>query len=473
MEPESGLAFSGLPAQVHVAVGKEGAVERLVAKVVEVIGKHVLGLDAEIVAQIAQMVMGEVTVHQRAVLLVSLAAEVVVGRGVLYPDVARAKHHAVAIQAVGCAQHVHLHRGFFGDEVAFQVDLLEGAEHAGVPCGPSLQVGENGGGELVQEEQVDAFGMDVQVQSAPRVMSGGDGALELGMVAGLAVTHVCFQLDAFSPVPPSGMHVHLSHQALVDAEVLHVEKGIRYGRFQQVLGIDEPCGTARKLQRLEVYHLKDIVEVDIVEIHRYGVVLPLRHDAVHHQVSLALADACLLDAGCPFAVDDGGGVHVPQGIADGNLCGRHAGLYHCLSCFVSHECGCHIQRSRLCRLPFVVPFEHASQAVVAGKVLHCHLDGPLLDDTLQGELLLHHLGLVVDVQADVFQGFTAVEDFGAFGLHFQDAERCVEPCVQAGGEGRFQMDAGQPSQQHGILQGELQCHLLVVGVLAVSADELR
>ena len=250
--------------EFHVAIGKHGSVENLVAEFTEVISKQVIRLYVEVVPQVFQVVMHQVAVNGGAVFCTSRLAQVVIGGGVANYDVVGTQDDAVAIDAVLCAEHSHAQACLVHQYVAFKVDLLERTEYAYPSACPSLQVVKDAFGKLVHEVQIDALGVYTEVNAAFLSPSRGDGSLHKGVVSRFGFLDVCVQINAVAVVAPVAVYVHAAHASFVEGEVVHRQIGVCHGLGHHLLGIDVAGGVACELHGVEVDHLENVFQVYLV-----------------------------------------------------------------------------------------------------------------------------------------------------------------------------------------------------------------
>ena len=285
-----------------------------------------------------------------------------------HPDGVGAQDYAVASQVVVGVGGIDVCAGLVHQYVAVEVDLLEGTEDSHVPCGTACEVGEDARGELVQEIEVAAVGVDFEVDAAAGSrLAGSDGALHGGLVVVGRVFHACFQQDAAFALTPVGMYVHVAHAATVEGEVLHLQVSVGRGFVGEVAGIDAAGGDAVEIYGVEVDDVEDVSQVDAMQVGCQRVGLLWRHTATHAEILLALRNLEAVEVHRLVAVLEVGRMDGPQRIADDEVRLVHLPSHTLLPGGVLEEACADVHLSDLCAFRVVVPVQAAAY-LVAGRV---------------------------------------------------------------------------------------------------------
>ena len=357
-----------LPFDEHLSGGIDGTVEALVSKVAEVVAQQVVCVGLYVVLHMLQAVVCELGVHRGVVRVHSGPSLRVVERDVAHPDGVGAQDYAVASQVVVGVGGVDMCAGLVHQNVAVEVDLFEGSEDSHVACGTACEVGEDARGELVQEIEVAAVCVDVEVDAAAWFrLAGCDGALHGGLVVVGRVFHACFQQDAAFALTPVGMYVHVAHAAAVEGEILHLQVGVGRGFVGEVASIDATGGDAIEIHGVEVDDVEDVSQVDAMQVGRQRIGLLWRHTAAHAEILLALRNLEAVEVHRLVAVLEVGWMDGPQRVADDEVRLVHQPSYTLLPGCILEEACAHVHLSDLCAWRVVVPVQSAAY-LVAGRV---------------------------------------------------------------------------------------------------------
>ena len=145
-----------------IASGIDGAVEGVIAKLLEVVGQQLVCIDGKVEGEVGQVLVMDAAGEQGQI------AVAVVDGHLVEDDIIGDHHDGIALQTISGVQGCDGSRTV-DDKLSREVDIVEGACHTGVTIGMTRNLTEEGVGEVVHEVDIRAVGMDSEVD---RIMDG-------------------------------------------------------------------------------------------------------------------------------------------------------------------------------------------------------------------------------------------------------------------------------------------------------------
>ena len=255
---------TGMPFQGDVSRAKHRAVEGHVAKVAEVVGKHVPPLYGNVVGHVLEVVVAEAACHQSRVLLRLGTALRVVEAGVAEIDVSGLEVDAVVLDVVAHSDAGDGDGSLVDKCLAFDVDTLERAENVYPARCPPLEVVKDARSPLVDEIEVYALRIHVEVEAVVfYVLLRRDVALHMGAAPVGRVCDFAVHIDGVGLSSPVEMHVEVAHRPVVQGELGDAQVCVGLGVGEERVGIDVARGFARKFHGMEVDEREDVLEVHL------------------------------------------------------------------------------------------------------------------------------------------------------------------------------------------------------------------
>ena len=321
---DEGGVLAGAQVGVHVQAavvalqgGDAGAVDAAVDEGILALGcvveQHVVGVEGEAVAQVAQVVVREGAFHLSGV-------SVLVGHACLTEfDGAGEQTDGVELQVVGGVEYTDVDAGVAGG-FAFEIQVGEGSVQAYVARDASRQVAEHARGVHVEELQVGAIGGDVEVQ--PR-LGWGDPTLHRGAGMAGGVADVGVEMDVALLGVPQSANLHVAHVAVVEGEVADAEVGVERGALHRLRHDCLSAGEPAEVDGMELDDVEDVLQADVIEVDTDGVVLVFCQLAVDVDVLRPVFKAEVVDDD-PSGVDvDDRRAECPGGVVDDDVRGEN------------------------------------------------------------------------------------------------------------------------------------------------------
>ena len=386
------------PVDANSAVGKDGAIEGVVAKAADVVGKEIVGGNLEVVAQ-----TGEMLVMDESVDIAGIAVGIA-DDGILELYLVGDEGDGVVVEGVAAVERTN-HRRTVDDELAGEVDGAERTGKANLAHGATVDLADERLGERVHEVDVGGVGLDAEVDivALGRHVALDDGACVVAVVGDGVDVYLTLLLV---PVDIRAQH---SHAPALEEEVAHGEVGmcrhIPEGSHNECLA----RGTAVEIHGMEIDKVENVAHVDAVEVDVQRVALAGACRAVDDDVLAIVGDGELADVDVLGRVVDVGRLDKPCLVADGEVGGLHnyMGIGDSLTVLAKGRGGIETTSA----LALVEPAERHVNEVVGGIAA-----GGEVEDVAIVLMLLHlggadeTVGMGMEIDVGMAEGGTVVDE---------------------------------------------------------------
>ena len=139
-------------------------------------------------------------------------------------------------------------------------------------CGSSLKVVEDGRSPFIDEFQIYAFGIHVQVNTViVNVFLRRDVAFDKRTPLIGRISNIAIEEDGVGTFSPIEMNVEVTHRSVIQSELGNTDVSIGLRRREQRMGISITCGFTTQFYRMEVDEREDVFQIDALQLSMQGI----------------------------------------------------------------------------------------------------------------------------------------------------------------------------------------------------------